>query len=94
MARIAHDVLAKSNPEVLAKAEGILGSDLNKYTNLEDQHRFVECATFADAIKQSGWGTTSHWHFVDTPLFDNFTKPDWYPNAYNVTWALVSINML
>jgi len=92
VARIAHDVLAKSNPDVLARAEAILSSDINQYTRLEKDHHFVECATFADAIKKVGWGATSHWHFQDTPYFDNYTKPDWYPNAYNVTWALASMH--
>lgn len=88
-ARVAYDTLMKSEPWVVKRAEHML-SGLSSFTTFERDHPFVECATFADEIKEQGFDDQSHWHFVDTPFFDhNFTKPDWYPQMYNVTWALV-----
>jgi hypothetical protein len=58
---------------------------------LEKDHPFVECATFADVIKQKGFDDQSHWHFVDNPFMDDgfFKQVD--PNDYNVTWSIVTI---
>jgi hypothetical protein len=57
VSRIAEDILTAQNPDVLAKALDIL-SVLKKsdpsYTQYEDKHPFVECATFADKIKHRG----------------------------------------
>jgi hypothetical protein len=37
-----------------------------KYMNEhEKDHSFVECATFADDIKEKGFNDQSPWHFVD-----------------------------
>jgi len=84
---VAYDVLQDSNPDLVTKAEGILAM-LAQFTTLEDQHPFVECATFPDKIKAKGWHTQAHWHFIDTPFFDNFEKDDWYPNEFNITWVI------
>tara|TARA_B110000285_G_C14899299_1_gene502431 strand:+ start:110 stop:376 length:267 start_codon:yes stop_codon:yes gene_type:complete len=55
--RIAQDILADSNPDVLAKVLDVL-SVLKKndpsYTTFEGKHPMTECATFADKIKYKG----------------------------------------
>lgn len=55
--RIAQDILAAQNPDVLAKVEDVLAvlkkSDPS-YTQYEGKHPMVECATFADKIKYRG----------------------------------------
>eukprot|EP00347_Sterkiella_histriomuscorum_P023418 403334716 len=87
-ATVAHIELSKNHPNTLQKAEAML-KGLSDYTSFEGKSPFIECATWADEIKEQGLDVQSHWHFVDDPLFaDNFTKPDWYPTLYNVTWAL------
>jgi hypothetical protein len=74
-ARIAYDELLQRSPDVLAKANTILGALSNKY---EDQHSFVESATFPDKFKYHGYkkldqespvNTSGQWHYADTPLF-------------------------
>lgn len=74
-ARIAYDLLEENHPEMLEKANGIL-ANLSQFTQLETaDHAFVECATFPDKIKHRGFGAQAHWHFIDTPFFDEgFTK--------------------
>ena len=54
---------------------------LSIYTTFEKDHPFVECATFADEIKEQGFDDQSHWHFVDTPIIgDNTIDPSkFYP---------------
>jgi hypothetical protein len=92
VARIAQDILQEESPETLKKAETILrSSDFQTYLHLEDEYPFVECATFADEIKGSGFSDQAHWHFVDSPLIDEaikqeFQMPD--PVPFNVTWAI------
>ena len=61
------------------------------FTTFEKDHPFVECATFADEIKEEGFDDQSHWHFVDTPIMAEGFKKDIPTQMYNVTWALVSI---
>lgn len=77
VARIAQDILAAQNPTVLAQVEDILGvlakSDPS-YTQYEKDHRFVECATFADKIKYRGGSYQSGWHFIDQPYIDDAGK--------------------
>jgi len=36
----------------------------------EQNYPFVECATFADQIKETGQKWQNNWHFVDTPYLD------------------------
>ncbi|CDW73384.1 p1 s1 [Stylonychia lemnae] len=87
-ARVAYDQLSKTHPHVLEKANQML-KGLSDYTTFERDYPFVECASWADEIKNQGLDLQSHWHFVDDPFFDEgYQKPDWYPEAYNVTWAL------
>ena len=73
MARIAFDKLSNESPAIVDKATHIL-TGIASYTDLEKDHPFVECATFADEIKLTGWNDQSHWHFVDEPFFDGFTR--------------------
>jgi len=53
----------------------------------EANHTFVECATFADDIKDKGMSDQSPWHFVDQPFFDHFNTTV-YPENFNVTWSI------
>jgi len=56
---------------------------------MEKDIPFVECATFADAIKSKGWDDQADWHFVDNPYFDDgYTKANWYPDSHNVSWEI------
>ena len=81
VARIAYDKLAKESPNALTRANGIL-SHLAQFTTMEKDHPFVECATFADAIKSKGFDDQADWHFVDNPFFDdNFKKDNVYPQT-------------
>jgi hypothetical protein len=54
VARIAYDYISSEDPSVITRAETIL-SHLSSFTTLEKSYPFVECATFADAIKGTGW---------------------------------------
>ena len=68
MARIAQYKLERDHPEIFKKAEEILRWN-SWLTKLEKDHPFVECASFADEIKKTGWKALDNWHFVDTPVF-------------------------
>lgn len=53
-ARRAYDILSAENPNVLLAAEAMLRPlkrDYPEITKTEDNYPFVECATFADVIK-------------------------------------------
>ena len=77
-------------PDVLEKADTIL-SHLSKFTALEDQHPFVECATFADEIKGKGWNDQSGLHYTNMPFFDQGYHTEVPQNENNATWAIVSV---
>jgi hypothetical protein len=68
VARVAEQKLEKEHSEVLEKALEIL-SWLKPFTRLEVNHPFVECASFADEIKLTGFSHLSEWHYIDKPLF-------------------------
>ena len=87
VARIAYDYIMEEDESVMERAEGILAS-LAQFTTMEDKHPFVECATFADAIKATGWDDQSHWHFVDNTFLDDGFYKDVANETYNNTWAL------
>jgi hypothetical protein len=56
VARIAQGYLEEVSPETLEKAiEILVDSDFANYLHLENNHPFVECATFADEIKNDGF---------------------------------------
>mmetsp|Transcript_27208 Transcript_27208/g.19607 ORF Transcript_27208/g.19607 Transcript_27208/m.19607 type:complete len:107 (+) Transcript_27208:15-335(+) len=75
-ARIAYDLLKEKEPEVLAEAEKAL-SGLASFITDEKDYPFVECATFADVIKDAGFVDQSHWHYANTPVFaDDFNDTD------------------
>lgn len=70
MAKIAEDTLKSENPAVLDHAVKVLqNSDFANYLHLEKDYPFVECSTFGDEIKRSGFADQSHWHYVNTPYF-------------------------
>jgi len=54
----------------------------------EANHSFVECATFADDIKKSGFaGATGAWHYIDLPFMDDYSR-EVLPENFNVTWSV------
>ena len=85
-ARIAYDYLQQVAPEVIPKAETML-KPLKKYNHHEGNHTFVECATFADDIKNIGFSGISPYHYIDQPFFDHFNTTV-LPEPFNVTWAI------
>uniref|UniRef100_A0A7S3IN08 Uncharacterized protein n=1 Tax=Strombidium inclinatum TaxID=197538 RepID=A0A7S3IN08_9SPIT len=77
----------ETNPSIVAKVEHSL-KPLSYLNEHEQNHTFVECATFADDIKGKGFSDQSPWHFIDQAYFmDNFTTPV-APEKFNVTWAI------
>ena len=89
-ARVAYDELMENEPDVLKKAEGFL-EPFKQFNKHEQNHTFVECATFADDIKNVGFDDISPWHYTDQPFFDkNFTKKV-EPAQYNVTGQIAYI---
>ena len=61
---------------------------MKNQTSHEDKHSFVECATFADDIKKSGFaGATGAWHYIDHPFMDDYDT-EVLPEHYNVTWSV------
>ena len=85
-AKIAYDYLQETNPDVLKKAEEVLKpiQYMNKH---EDKHSFVECATFADDLKERGMSDQSPWHFTDQPFLDGYF-PSLTTENQNVTWSV------
>ena len=69
VARIAEIELAKGEPEIYAKLNSILGI-LSDYTK-EENHPFVEAATFSDDIKYQNWKSFNKWHFNDIQIYDH-----------------------
>lgn len=53
-ARIAYDVLIEEAPEVVEMVEQKLAV-MATFINSEKDYSFVECATFADFIKNAGF---------------------------------------
>lgn len=95
VARVAYDVLNQENPDVLKQAISVLNQDPNAYSKESDSdHRFVECATWADFVKHTEYPDTAGWHFEDLPFYDgvNPSDTDWKPEPQNVTWAIGSIS--
>jgi len=85
-ARVAYDYLQEVAPEVLTKAEALL-KPLQSWNEHEGNHSFVECATFADDIKDIGFDGISRYHYINQPFFDNYTT-DVPLKPFNVTWAI------
>mmetsp|Transcript_32932 Transcript_32932/g.50356 ORF Transcript_32932/g.50356 Transcript_32932/m.50356 type:complete len:150 (-) Transcript_32932:503-952(-) len=87
VARIAYDHLLETNPSIVSKVEQTL-QPMSYFNEHEQNHTFVECATFADDIKLKGGTDQSAWHIVLQPYFrDNFTA-DVPAEQYNLTWAI------
>jgi hypothetical protein len=63
-------------------------SKLASFTSLEKDHPFIECATFADEIKSTGFDDQAQWHFVDNPFMDDGYQKDVAPNVYNGSWEI------
>mmetsp|Transcript_35242 Transcript_35242/g.47550 ORF Transcript_35242/g.47550 Transcript_35242/m.47550 type:complete len:213 (+) Transcript_35242:23-661(+) len=91
VARIAYNLLEEREPEVLAEANEVL-SALSSFITDERDYPFVECATFADVIKDAGFVDQSHWHYANTPVWaDGYFDPDWQGEQFNVTWAMTQM---
>jgi len=76
-ARRAYDILQTDHPDVLEAANAMLAPLKAHYPDLtktEKDYPFVECATFADEIKNLGYGWQSGWHFIDQPYVDEAGK--------------------
>lgn len=97
VARIAERILEKESPQTVTdvkKVLGILESSFPSLVPKEQQHPFVECATFADEIKYKGGGYQSAWHFMDRPYLDEGGKASdfgYKPPSTNVTEAINAI---
>jgi hypothetical protein len=86
-ARVAYDQLTADAPEVLQMVEQKL-SVIAMFVNSEKDYPFVEAATFADFIKNSGFQDITNWHYIDTPFFDENYTTEVDPEYYNVSWAI------
>jgi len=59
------------------------------FVRIKDKNPFVECATFADAIGNTGFSDLATWHYVDTPFFDEgFEGPAPELDMETVEWAI------
>jgi len=64
-ARVAYDYLLEERREdVIELVEETLDK-LDMFVNMEKNHPFVECATFADFIKNTGFNALTTWHYID-----------------------------
>lgn len=72
---------------MIQKAEAML-QPLTYMNQHEDKHMFVECATFADDIKDKGFSNLSPWHFTDQPFLDEGFNTTVFPENFNVTWSI------
>jgi hypothetical protein len=75
VARVAYDQLqfSREGRDALAKANDLLrvySSSNQSMIRSEHSYPFVECATFADQIKETGQKWQNNWHFIDTPYLD------------------------
>ena len=84
--------MKKDSPDTLQKAETIL-KDYTGNSN-EDKYPFVECATFADYLKDNGGAFQTEWHFIDSPYLDeggNISDYDFTFDKHNITEAMSAI---
>lgn len=80
MANVAQNLLEKHDTKALNAAITMLQALRTAdptLTSHEDQHPFVECATFADDIKYNGGGWQSDFHFVDIAYVDEGKASDY-----------------
>ena len=71
-----------------------LGEFDDYYTYHEDEHPFVECATFADDYKYSAAHWQAEQHYIDTPYLDLGGKESDFDVVYNADNITQSIDML
>jgi len=91
-ARVAYDTLLNDNREdIIDQVEETLAK-LNMFVNSEGKHPFVEAATFADFIKNSGWNSLTTWHYTDQPFFDEGYYTEVHLDSENVTWAIAQMH--
>jgi len=84
--KISCEVCGEKDSSILTRAEGVI-AELAEFTTLEDKYPFVECSTFADEIKGTGYAFQADWHFVDNVFYDNFYTTV-YNESFNVSWAI------
>ena len=73
LARSAEQILSEEAPEVLDKALAdldLLPKNHPEMIEHERDHRFTECATYADDIKPTWGGFQTSWHFINLPYLD------------------------
>ncbi len=94
-ARIAYDeLMEKGHENLIEKAEKFMWA-FARYTRLEGDHKFVECATFADVAKLRGWRTTGHWHYMNIPYIrKDYSGATIENTQYGVAWALDEIKTI
>lgn len=85
-ALIAQIELKRDSPQLYAKLEEIVGV-LSGYT-AEEHHKFVECAEFADDIKNQNWKAFNSWHYNTKYYFNGVPKKDLPIETQNVVWAI------
>lgn len=96
MANIAQNLLEERAPDSLAAANKLLTYlppvDPDLCTH-EDQHAFVESATFADDNKYHGEMWQSDFHFVTNPWVEEGSPSDYdlTPSTRNLTVGLDDI---
>ena len=85
-ALIAQIELKRDSPELYAKLEDIVGV-LSNYT-AEQDHKFVECAEFADSIKGQNWKAFNSWHYNNKYYFNGTPAKELPNDTQNTVWAI------
>ena len=83
VAGIAERLLEENAPASLAAANSMLGAltaENSALTWQEDQHAFVECATFVNDVTGQGW--QDQYHTINLPFYDESTT------AGDFSWSL------
>jgi hypothetical protein len=97
VANVAQNLLQKHDTKALNGALKMLQALRTAdptLTSHEDQHPFVECATFADDIKYNGGGWQSDFHFIDIAYVDEGKASDYniVTKEHNLTQGIQNIS--
>jgi len=96
-ARIAQEELQANHPDVWAQVNTVIDNMQTKY---EDEHIFVEAATFPDKFKWKGYKklgkespvtTKGPWHFVNTPFWNGVPEKQVKQDDWNVVHAIKAL---
>ena len=85
-ALIAEKEIERQNPELMTKLTDLL-SVFSKYTK-EDEHVFVESASFPDDIKYLEWKSFNKWHFYNQFLIKTKNPGKVTKDSRNIIWAI------